>query len=57
MARHFDLPGDHLHASAEQVEHFVCHQLQSELAAELDQPSLDPHGKMIPDEVAPPFAR
>lgn len=48
MARHFDLPGDHLHATAEQVEHFLSPQLQTELAAELDQPSTDPHGKTIP---------
>ena len=48
MARHFDLPGDHLHATAEQVEHFLCQQLQTDLAKELDQPALDPHGKAIP---------
>lgn len=49
MARHFELPGDHLHATAEQVEHFLCPQLQTDLATELDQPSVDPHGKAIPD--------
>ena len=48
MARHFDLPGDHLHATAETVEHFLSPKLQTELAAELDQPSTDPHGKIIP---------
>ena len=48
MARHFDLPGDHLHATAEHVEHFLCQELQTELATELDEPSLDPHGKAIP---------
>lgn len=48
MARHFDLPGDHLHATAEQVEHFLNQELQTELAAELDQPMVDPHGKSIP---------
>lgn len=48
MARHFDLPGDHLHATAETVEHFLSPELQTELAAELDQPSTDPHGKTIP---------
>ena len=48
MARHFDLPDDHLHATAEQVEHFLSPELQAELAAELDQPKLDPHGKSIP---------
>ena len=48
MARHFELPGDHLHATAETVEHFLSPKLQTELAAELDQPSTDPHGKIIP---------
>ena len=48
MARHFVLPGDHLHATAEEVEHFLSPELQTELAAELNQPNLDPHGKTIP---------
>jgi manganese/zinc/iron transport system permease protein len=48
MARHFVLPGDHLHATAEKVEHFLSPELQTELAAELDQPIVDPHGKSIP---------
>ncbi len=48
MALHFDLPEDHLHATAEEVEHFLSPELQSELAAELNQPNVDPHGKAIP---------
>lgn len=48
MARHFELPDDHLHATAEQVEHFLGPELQAELAAELDEPTTDPHGKVIP---------
>jgi manganese/zinc/iron transport system permease protein len=48
MAKHFHLPEDHLHATAEQVEHYLSPELQSELAAELDQPDIDPHGKSIP---------
>lgn len=48
MARHFDLPGQQLHATAERVEHFLDPNLQAELAAELDQPETDPHGKSIP---------
>ena len=50
MARHFELPGDHLHATAEQVEHFLCPQLQTDLATELNQPETDPHGKSIPGQ-------
>ena len=53
MARHFDLPGQQLHATAERVEHYLDPNLQAELAAELDQPSIDPHGKSIPP--APKF--
>ncbi|WP_397569211.1 metal ABC transporter permease [Schlesneria sp. T3-172] len=52
MARHFELPGDHFHATAEQVEHFLCPQLQTDLATELDQPSVDPHGKAIPNSTS-----
>ena len=48
MARHFVLPDDHLHSTAEQVEHFLSPELQTELAAELNQPVTDPHGKSIP---------
>lgn len=48
MARHFTLPGDHLHATAEKVEHYLSAEMQSELAEELDQPNVDPHGKSIP---------
>lgn len=48
MARHFDLPDDHLHATAEQVEHFLSPDIQAELAAELNEPATDPHGKSIP---------
>jgi manganese/zinc/iron transport system permease protein len=48
MARHFVLPGDHLHSTAEQVEHYISPQMQTDLAMELDQPSTDPHGKEIP---------
>lgn len=50
MARHFELPYDHLHATAEQVEHYLGPDLQAELAAELHQPTTDPHGKSIPPE-------
>ena len=48
MARHFELPDDHLHSTAEQVEHFLSPQLQTQLASELDEPATDPHGKSIP---------
>jgi Mn-dependent DtxR family transcriptional regulator len=45
---HFDLPRDHLHDPAERMEHFLDPQLQEELAAELADRTVDPHGKAIP---------
>ena len=51
MARHFDLPGEQLHATAERVEHFLDPALQAKIAEELNQPSIDPHGKSIPPVV------
>ena len=48
MARHFELPDDHLHVAAEQVEHFLGSDLREQIAAELDRPRVDPHGRSIP---------
>jgi Mn-dependent DtxR family transcriptional regulator len=45
---HFDLPRDHLHDAAERMEHFLGAELQEELAAELADRTVDPHGKAIP---------
>lgn len=50
MARHFQLPFEHLHAAAAQVEHYLSPQLRADLSAELDRPSADPHGREIPSE-------
>lgn len=48
MARHFDLPDDHLHETAHRVEHVLDRDLQKRLDRELDTPSEDPHGREIP---------
>jgi manganese/zinc/iron transport system permease protein len=48
MARHFALPDARLHDTAEKVEHFLGPELQAEIAAELDQPTMDPHVKVNP---------
>jgi manganese/zinc/iron transport system permease protein len=48
LGRHVDLPLDHLHAPAERLEHFLGPALQEQLAGELAQPGLDPHGREIP---------
>lgn len=50
MARQLGLPDDHLHPTAELVEHFLDPSLRAALAADLDDPSLDPHGQSIPAE-------
>jgi len=50
---HFDLPRDHLHDAAERMEHFLDPQLQEELAAELADRAVDPHGKAIPPREEP----
>jgi ABC-type Mn2+/Zn2+ transport system permease subunit len=50
---HFDLPRDHLHDAAERMEHFLGTELQEELAAELSDRAVDPHGKAIPPATSP----
>ncbi|MCA9080526.1 MAG: metal ABC transporter permease [Planctomycetaceae bacterium] len=52
MQKHFELPDDHLHATAHLVEHFLDEELQQRLFDELDAPANDPHGRTIPQ--APP---
>jgi manganese/zinc/iron transport system permease protein len=49
LQKHFALPHDHLHAPAHRVEHYIDERLRTELATELDSPSVDPHGAEIPD--------
>jgi Mn-dependent DtxR family transcriptional regulator len=48
LGENLGLPPDHLHEPAERMEHFIGPGLQSELAAELNRPEIDPHGKTIP---------
>ena len=50
VAKHFNLPDDHLHESAARVEHFLDAELMDQLAAELDAPNQDPHGRTIPTQ-------
>jgi manganese/zinc/iron transport system permease protein len=57
MARHFDLPGDHLHDTAERVEHFIDRGMRGDLESELAAPDHDPHGRTIPSEIVPPIER
>jgi len=48
LGQNFELPIDHLHAPATRIEHFIGPELQTELAAQLEEPHTDPHGKQIP---------
>ncbi|NOT00987.1 MAG: iron chelate uptake ABC transporter family permease subunit [Phycisphaerales bacterium] len=48
LAKHFDLPIDHLHEPAERVEHFVSPTLRDRLAEEVIDAKTDPHGRRIP---------
>jgi manganese/zinc/iron transport system permease protein len=54
LGKEFELPLDHLHAPATRMEHFIGPALQDELAAELQQPGVDPHGRAIPSPPARP---
>lgn len=49
LAKHFQLPDDHLHAAAHQAEHYIGEPIERDLVKELDQPDVDPHGREIPE--------
>lgn len=44
------LPLDHLHRSADDMEHFIPPDLQEELLHSLQHPTVDPHGSPIPSK-------
>jgi manganese/zinc/iron transport system permease protein len=48
LATNFQMSNPQMHASAEKIEHYLNPQLREELAAELAQPAVDPHGAAIP---------
>lgn len=48
LAKHFELPTDHLHESAERAEHFISDAMNEAMADDLQDVHLDPHGKVIP---------
>jgi manganese/zinc/iron transport system permease protein len=51
LARHTDLPADHLHEPAERMEHFVTPGIEADLMRDLGDAS-DPHGREIPPKLA-----
>ena len=42
-------PKDHLHEDAESIEHFLTPEIEKQLLDELETPTVDPHGKAIPE--------
>jgi manganese/zinc/iron transport system permease protein len=48
LEKNFELPPDHLHEPAAQMEHYIGPDFQEVLATYLQQPRLDPHGRPIP---------
>jgi len=49
LTRHTAISSDHAHYDAEEIEHMLTPELEAQLAAELEHPSHDPHGRRIPD--------
>ncbi len=48
LAKHLELPSDHLHDSAEWAEHYLTDTMRRAIAADVDHAPRDPHGKEIP---------
>lgn len=48
VERELGLPPDHVHRSADDIEHFLHPELQEQLSHALEHPEEDPHGKPIP---------
>lgn len=49
LAQEIQVGAQHVHASAEEVEHLLDEALKAELAEQLAHPAEDPHGKAIPE--------
>jgi manganese/zinc/iron transport system permease protein len=50
LQKYLGLPADHLHPSAERLEHITDDAMREQLARITDRPSTDPQGKPIPAE-------
>jgi len=48
LAKHTELPPDHLHAAAQRVTPYLDTALAHDLESELEHPPTDPHGSRIP---------
>ncbi len=52
-AKHFGLPIDHVHLPAARVEHYISGAMREEIARDLENALLDPHGHPIPRRDGP----
>jgi len=52
LSQYMDLPADHVHRDADQIEHVLTPELEAKLEALLDRPLVDPHGETIPYDSA-----
>lgn len=50
LLKHLEFPADHVHVSAEQLEHVTSPAMRERLARATDLPSEDPHGRPIPSD-------
>ncbi len=53
LAKHLNLPSDHLHDSASRTEHFITRSMDQEMARDLNHITTDPHGQEIPEDEMP----
>jgi DtxR family Mn-dependent transcriptional regulator len=55
LAEVLGMPWDRVHEEAEVLEHYISEELEERIAAQLGDPSYDPHGDPIPGpDLAPP---
>lgn len=48
LSEYMQLPADHVHRDAEEMEHILTPELEARLEALLKRPRVDPHGEAIP---------
>ena len=48
LTQRLNFKEDHIHGTAETIEHLITDELEAELLHELDYPTEDPHNKEIP---------
>lgn len=53
LSKYLDLPGDHVHRDAEDMEHIITPDMERQLSELLDQPEFDPHLRPIPQARGP----